>query len=303
MTDRVLDAFGLRGCNVDLVSNTSFNRFYRVQGPRGRFALRRGNPVRIHVAGVERIEAEWLDRLADDGWRVPRIVDIVESDGLTWTLFEWVDGLPLRDDQRADDPERLGEMLALLHDHAAASPLIDHEQDARFDHVLFLPADDLVSGHDPMCAEAVVRVQATLDELWAAPPHDPHLLHGDLGWNNVMRTPDGLVPVDFQDLRWGFDVQDLAISIADCDRWNPGWSGRLIAGYAAIRPLPGLPDAWQRGLVRRSQPRHHESRSPPPAAGFRRSSGIVMPRLFERGWPTERTGQRGDPDRDDVLDR
>ncbi len=63
-----------------------------------------------------------------------------------------------------------------------------------------------------MCADAVVRVQETLDELWAAPPHDPHLLHGDLGWNNVLRTSAGLVPLDFQDLRWGFAAQDLAIS-------------------------------------------------------------------------------------------
>lgn len=46
--------------------------------------------------------------------------------------------------------------------------------------------------------------------------------------------------IDFQDVRFGFDVQDLGRTLADFDRGRPGWSDRFLAAYALVRPLPDL---------------------------------------------------------------
>ena len=46
--------------------------------------------------------------------------------------------------------------------------------------------------------------------LWkVATPLDRILLHGDFGPQNVMRYRSVLTPIDFQDLQFGFDVQDV----------------------------------------------------------------------------------------------
>lgn len=39
-----------------------------------RFALRQGNPIRVHVAGVEDVEGVWLKTLGQDRWNMGRVV-------------------------------------------------------------------------------------------------------------------------------------------------------------------------------------------------------------------------------------
>ena len=61
--------------------------------------------------------------------------------------------------------------------------------------------------------EAVDRAQETFDALWRDPPHPPHLLHGDIQPGNVMVDDDRITLIDFQDLIWGFEIQDVTIAI------------------------------------------------------------------------------------------
>ena len=101
-----------------------------------------------------------------------------------------------------------------------------------------------------MFVEAIDRVQAHLDTLWAAPPHPPHLLHGDLGPQNLMRWRTRLTPIDFQDLQFGFDLQDVAITVADLRRVYADESliDALIEGYRSVRPWPLNDQALERAL-------------------------------------------------------
>ena len=52
-----------------------------------------------------------------------------------------------------------------------------------------------------------------IDALWADPPHPPHLLHGDFHPNNILVWRGRLTPIDFQDALWGFEMQDIAITV------------------------------------------------------------------------------------------
>jgi Ser/Thr protein kinase RdoA (MazF antagonist) len=91
-----------------------------------------------------------------------------------------------------------------------------------------------------------------VDALWLHPPHPPHLLHGDLTPQNVIVSPEsGLVPIDFQDTVRGFEIQDLAITMAALRR--PPNGDKLVdafrGGYAECRPWPDASPALFDSLI------------------------------------------------------
>jgi Ser/Thr protein kinase RdoA (MazF antagonist) len=245
----------------------SFNSVFRVTAASGTHALRVGSHLRIHADGTLETEGDWLRRLGDHGMLVPALrtnragevgTDVAVRDAAprTCALFDWVAGRSLRTRLTAPTAAALGRLAARLHSDAEAGALADPPDVLVADRVLYwrLPArltapDIPFSG---VFADALVRAQAVLDELWRTPPHRPYLLHGDLTPANVVVTGDGtLVPIDFQDVVWGFDVQDLAISITALRR-APGGTRLVDAfrnGYATHRPWPAFPPELFDGLV------------------------------------------------------
>jgi Ser/Thr protein kinase RdoA (MazF antagonist) len=95
---------------------------------------------------------------------------------------------------------------------------------------------------DSLVGEAFDRASDAVAALWADPPHRPHLLHGDFTARNVMMRDRLLVPIDFQDLVVGFDVQDLAIALDSLGRFAGGTDLReeFRVGYESVRPWPDL---------------------------------------------------------------
>ncbi|MBN9376184.1 MAG: phosphotransferase, partial [Cellulomonas sp.] len=245
----------------------SFNSVFRVTAASGTHALRVGAEQRIHADGTLATEAAWLRRLAERGMVVPAlrtnwagevgtVVAARDAVPRTCALFDWVAGRSLRARLTAPTAARLGRLAAQLHADAEDWGLVDPPDVLVADRVLYwrvpvrLTAPD-IPFHD-VFADALDRAQAALDELWRTPPHRPHLLHGDLTPANVIVTNDGtLVPIDFQDVVWGFDVQDLAITIVALRR-APG-GPRLVEafrdGYASLRPWPASPPELVEALV------------------------------------------------------
>ncbi len=122
---------------------------------------------------------------------------------------------------------------------------------ARADRVLYwrlpdkLPVAGSRFGFGTLFADALARAQSVVDALWRNPPHPPRLVHGDLTPANVIVSPpSGLVPIDFQDTVWGFEVQDLSITVAALRRPD---GGRLVAsfrgGYGESRAWPDVSPA------------------------------------------------------------
>ena len=168
-------------------------------------------------------------------------------------LFGWIRGRPLTQTMSLDKARQMGTLAALLHQHAAAQtgappPVLIA------DRVLYWRVENRLSAiasSAPLIGEALDRAQRFLTELWADPPHPPHLLHGDLTAENILVDHDALVPIDFQDLVWGLEIQDLAIA------WNSlahfGEPERLRdqfrAGYVTVRPWPELDPETLAALV------------------------------------------------------
>jgi Ser/Thr protein kinase RdoA (MazF antagonist) len=100
--------------------------------------------------------------------------------------------------------------------------------------------DELVPTYGSALTDAVGRAQLSLDALWRSRPHPPHLLHGDIQTGNVMVERGRVTLIDFQDLIWGFEIQDALIALRGLE--HSVEVGELKAafrsGYETVRPWP-----------------------------------------------------------------
>jgi len=240
----------------------SFNTLFRVRpGDGSDYLLRVGPTLRLHPQGSEEVEAAWLTSLGQDTAievahvfrnSSQELVTRASSPGVpeprTCSLLRWIPGRALGDRVDPGTAASSGRILAALHDHAdgwepptgGAVPIADR--------VLYwddAPSFGLLgSRYRTLFLEAAERAQAAIDSLWAARPHRPHLLHGDLTPRNIVQTRRGLAPIDFQDLIVGFDVQDIAISLLPFQRHaaTESLSRAFREGYETVRGWPETTD-------------------------------------------------------------
>jgi Ser/Thr protein kinase RdoA (MazF antagonist) len=247
----------------------SYNTIFRVEARDGaRFALRVGSALRVHPVGTEFAEVGWLAALLDDeAVSVPTVLSSkdgsmvldIEVDAVPeprrCVLFGWIAGHVIGDRMTSGRARRLGGLSARLHEHAAhrtSTPPIDVPVG---DRVLYwvLPSrlHELTPAYGSMIQDALDRAQGCIDGLWRDRPGTPHLLHGDLNPSNVIVAGDRTLALDFQDLFWGFEQQDLAITI-NVLRLYPGPAPLLDAfrqGYEEVRPWPEMSDAELDALI------------------------------------------------------
>ena len=149
----------------------------------------------------------------------------------------------------------MGGLSALLHEHGASAPVRPNLDVLVADRVLYWRTDprqdDLTPAYGTLLSEAVTRAQEVIDLLWKSPEHRPHLVHGDLVPTNVMVSRAGYTVIDFQDLFWGFELQDLAISISALERYTESDElvRAFISGYEDIRPIPDHDERVLHALV------------------------------------------------------
>jgi Ser/Thr protein kinase RdoA (MazF antagonist) len=236
----------------------AFNTVFRVETTSGAYALRVSPSLRIHAEGCEALEAAWVTALRRDvGLATPAVMVARDGSPVVWAstdgvpeprscvLFEWVGGRPLRMRMNAGAVHRTGESAAIVHDHAAARRGTAAPVGALVaDRVLYFRTEsrleELRPSYGSVLDESVSRAQQTLDLLWRNPPHPAHLLHGDIQPSNVMVAGSEVTLIDFQDLIWGFEIQEVVIALQglasfdDCEAL-----GRAFReGYEAIRPWP-----------------------------------------------------------------
>jgi Ser/Thr protein kinase RdoA (MazF antagonist) len=245
----------------------SFNTTFHILATGSSTALRVAPRERIHADGTEQVEARWMRSLQTDGIVSPP--DVIDTcDGAPYVeithpgvpgericmLFRWIEGQPLTDAMTLDRARQMGELAALLHEHAANAATREAPSVLVADRVLYwrLPNQfGEARSTDTLFDEALDRAERALAAVWQNQPHRPHLLHGDLTSDNIMVSGRELVPIDFQDLVWGFDIQDLAITLAALRRTDD--DGRLEAqfqrGYRAVRTWPQLEPATLAGLI------------------------------------------------------
>jgi Ser/Thr protein kinase RdoA (MazF antagonist) len=246
----------------------AFNTVFRVDATDGSsYALRVSPSLRIHADGCEVAEAAWLAALRrDSGLAVPQAIPSRDGSVVVWAstagvpdarscvLFEWVRGQRLRERLRADLVSKFGELTAVVHEHGAGYVTEPPAGVLVADRVLYFRAAprlvELRSAYGSLLDDAVARAQQALDALWHNPPHRAHLLHGDLQSGNVIVHRNAVTLIDFQDLIWGFDVQDVSIALLALEQHGDtgSWSEAFRAGYEAVRPWPDADPAMKAAL-------------------------------------------------------
>lgn len=249
----------------------SFNSVFRVTTASEVYALRVGAALQIHPDGTAAVETAWHWRLRRQGVCLPDVLPNVDGEFATLVtdgqaehgariciLFEWVTGRSLRTCMTERRSAALGRLSARLHQNAAAWSPPGAEGVLLADRVLYWRLPEQLSvagsrfGFGTLFVDALARAQSVVDSLWQSPPHQPHLVHGDLTPHNVIVSPlNGLVPIDFQDTVRGFEIQDLSITVAALRRWPNG--DRLIdafrSGYGECRGWPDVSPALFDSLI------------------------------------------------------
>lgn len=97
---------------------------------------------------------------------------------------------------------------------------------------------ELAGGDRDEVVAAIVRIRADLI-AYGTPTHRFGPIHADLTPENVLRTPGGLVLIDFDDFAAGWHLFDLATALyfyTPHPRYAE-YRAALFAGYEAVRPL------------------------------------------------------------------
>jgi Ser/Thr protein kinase RdoA (MazF antagonist) len=238
------------------------NTTYRVTAGDGlRYALRVHRPG-YQTAQAIRSELAWMESLRCSGIRTPAPVPGIDGDPLqtatahagctrTAVLFHWIDGVPLSAVGQVEPWSRLGELMARVHGHARSwkrpawftRPAWDAEALVG-DEPRWGPADPnhVFKAEDRAALEACrAEVRARLALIGTGSDRFG-LIHGDLGFENVLVGDDGSVAIiDFDDSGESWYGHEFAVALYP----HEGSSGlgerrdALVEGYRRVTGLPG----------------------------------------------------------------
>ncbi len=259
-----LTHFALDIVRLRLVTN-DLNGIFRIDTSDGRrFILRVTLPEGGHTLDHVIAEMDWLAALArDTKLSVPRPLPacdgrlVVEASAIgvpqprLCAVFSWVPGKNLGENMSAANISRLGELMAILHNHALTYRPPPELSLLHFDRVFPFPEpvvlfDEIYAGLFPperraIYERAVAWAQESIERLIAS-GEPMRILHHDLHQWNVRIAHGVLSPIDFEDLTLGWPVQDIATTLYYF----------LDENYLALR------DAFQEGYTRHSNwPERH----------------------------------------------
>ena len=252
---------GLGDCSLEFLGDDT-NTLFRARPSAGPgFVVRIGvhGPI-AHSPAEAQAETEWLASLRASGLTVPepvpdrrgRLVSVLSAAGVEGprvvVVFRWLPGSLLQERLTPANLEAYGRLAAELHRHAAGfrppgeSPLPRYDRLFPFDQpeVLFaagpsplLPPERLAVFH-----RAAERAEEAIARLRATGPM--RLLHGDFHVWNVLVHRGQLAAIDFEDLMWGWPIQDIATAMYYLHHRPdfPGVVAGFRRGYEQVSPWP-----------------------------------------------------------------
>jgi Ser/Thr protein kinase RdoA (MazF antagonist) len=213
------------------------NTLFRVETEVGEtYALRISHPTWRTDEDLAS-ELLWLEALARDteigapvpirsrrGGRITRVAVDGVPEPRRCVLMSWIPGVNLIERLTEPHLRQLGELAARLHDHAARfSPPCGFTQRrlsgifARGEHALLF-AEASRDAYTDEQWDLFRRVEERVREGFARLYSDPNglrPLHNDLHQENVKVARGRLRPFDFEDVIWGYPVQDIAMTFYD----------------------------------------------------------------------------------------
>jgi Ser/Thr protein kinase RdoA (MazF antagonist) len=255
-----LERYDLDVKRVRLITN-DLNGIFRLDTFSGqKYVLRVCLPQGGHSLEEVRSEMMWLAALRRDTelgvpepltTRSGELVTTVQVEGVPeprhCVIFGWLPGPDLVDRLTLENVRKMGELAARLHAHAAAFQPPEGFQVKISDSVC--PFGDPVVLFDDAYRELVPpgrrelfqaawdKVESTLERLYRD-REGVRVVHHDLHQWNVKVYRGKLYALDFEDLMWGFPVQDVAVTFYY-------WQDR--EDFAALR------EAFRQGYTRHSE--------------------------------------------------
>jgi Ser/Thr protein kinase RdoA (MazF antagonist) len=257
--------YGIAGARLRLLGHDE-NTTFRVVASDGRRYLLRihrvsGNPAHPVRSAIQvRSELLWLAALRrDTGLAVPEPVPTLDGRLLTeasiagvperrlCTLFRWQPGRFLHAGLTPAHLERVGRLIAQLHQHAESwTPPAEFTRGRVGDvsepaaaHMLCMVAELCTPADVATVAAVIARVRATQQAL-DQEPGAYGLIHGDLHQENYLFDHGQVYAIDFDDCGWGYFLYDLMMPVnelADHPRYAD-LRAALLRGYRSLRLLP-----------------------------------------------------------------
>lgn len=249
---------------VRLITN-AFNGIFRVDtGDGQKYVLRVCRSTETEN-GLPRLRSEmmWLEALRrDTDIQVPEplrtragaYVTTVRADGVPearhCVVFSWLPGRNISEQLCEATIERFGTLSARLHQHAAAWTPPDEFEIGRYDTpfpfeppILFDDAHRhlMPAPRRELFASVLERVQGAIDRLQAG-DSPMRVIHSDLHRWNVKIYRGAISAFDFQEILWGFPVQDIGIALYyfHGEAEFSAWRAAFERGYARVTPYPEL---------------------------------------------------------------
>lgn len=237
-----LQEYGLNVKRVRVITIET-NGIFRVDTVEGRkFVLRISDPSGCHDLDEICSEMVWLSALrCDTSLGLPEplparngsLVTTVQVPGVPearhCALFTWLPGPDLADRLNIENVYKQGQYSARLHEHAKTFSPPEDFRLRRLDRVFpysdpdfayvepVLIFDDGFSDLFPtrrleIFRLVVDRIQSALDDLYAD-PGELRVIHYDLHQWNVKVYRGKVYALDFEDLIWGYPIQDIATTL------------------------------------------------------------------------------------------
>ena len=256
-----LDSYDLGLVRLRLITNET-NGVFRADGADGsRYVVRVGLGGEVgHATDVVRAEVAWLAAISDEAdllvpepirTRSGNRVVVAEAPGVperrNVVVFSWVPGPLLGDRLTPRNVEYCGAYLAALHHHGAsfvppyAAALPRYDRALPFeetDHLALLDDRQLAPAARERFREARARVEEAIVTLGGAVP--VQLLHGDFHPWNVKVQRSRIAAFDFEDLMWGWPIQDVATTLYYFQGTPDYWTllEAFAKGYRSVARWP-----------------------------------------------------------------
>jgi len=262
MATKALEQYDLAVARLRLITN-EMNAIFGVKTTDGnKYILRITLPGGGHTQQHVQAEMDWLAALSrDTELSVPqplptrdgRLVVEVACNGIPerrmCVIFTWVPGSDLAQHLDEANMSKLGRLSAQLHAHAATFNPPPGFDILHFDKVFPFP-EPVVLFEDALkllfpperrkiYQQAIDWAQNAIQRLFAS-GEPMRVIHNDLHMDNVRIHRGVLSPIDFEDLMWGWPVQDIAITLYYFYPLENYPELRLAfqKGYTSISPWP-----------------------------------------------------------------
>jgi Ser/Thr protein kinase RdoA (MazF antagonist) len=257
-----LAEYPLEVTRVRLITN-EVNGIFRVDTPDAKYVLRVCRAAQTE-SGRDQLWSEmaWLAALRDEPFlEVPEpvatrdgeLVVTAQVDGVPeprhCAVFTWLPGRDLDAQLTPANVAKLGALAARLHRQAASweppagFSIVRYDRvlppferailfDPEFAHVLPPERRQVFAAAAERVEEAIARLQASGEPM--------RVIHGDLHRWNVKVFRGRVSPFDFEDLIWGWPVQDIAITLYyfHGEQTYADLRAAFRQGYETVAPWP-----------------------------------------------------------------